>query len=387
VTLDGRARRAAHDFRRAVADWDRSGPERSSFERFDRFRRRRQRHSRIGVTVLTSAIVIFAMIFVTRAFRRAEQSAVPPTTNGRIAFVRFDPSYGDPVAFTMDPDGSDMAQVSLTSAWGHSEWPHWSPGGTSLTVFCCDQDPGAAHVVDPDTGESRTLPLADPRRLEEECGFAWSPDGRLMACANYGQTDARETGLWILRSSDGGGLTQLTSNPGGADEPGDFSPDGTQIVFLHSVNQVKDAPDRLPDRVSGLFVIGVDGTGLRRLTPEGMHLDVFNGSWSPGGDHILFVARTDPSHARAIWEVNADGSGLRQLPIAGCGGALSDPTSVDCSYPGWSPDGTKIVFTRATDGGKRSDIAIVNADGSGLVQITHTGDADEADWGTHPVAP
>ena len=382
MTLDARARRAAHDFRRAVDDLDRSEPGRSSFERFDLFRRRRQRNARVGVTVLASVLAIIAIAFATRAFPRAEQPAVPPATNGRIAFVRYDPTYGEPVAFTMDSDGSNPTPLSVTGAWGHSEWPHWSPDGTSVAVFCCDEIPGAAHIVDPDTGESRVLPLVDPGGLEEDCGFAWSPDGRLIACEGYGMTNRRETGLWIIRASDGGGATQLTSNPGGSDSPGDFSPDGKRLVFLHSVNRATGSADR----GSGLFVINVDGIGLRRITPKGMNLDVFNGSWSPVGDQILFVARTDAHHRRAIWEVNADGSDLHQLSIAGCGGPIADPDSIDCSYPGWSPDGTRIVFTRATKGGKRSDIAIVNADGSGLVQITDTGDADEADWGTHPVS-
>jgi Tol biopolymer transport system component len=386
VTLDARARRAAHDFRRAVEDLERSAPERSSFERFDLSRRRRQRNARIGVTLVASAIAIIAIIFATRAFPRAEQPAVPPGANGRIAFVRFDPVYGEPVAFTMDPDGSDVTQMPVAGAWGHSEWPHWSPDGTALAVFCCDDYPAAAHIVNPDTGDVRGLPLMDPGRLEEDCGSAWSPDGRLFACANfnvYNVTNPRETGLWILRSSDGGGLTQLTSNPFGSDDPGDFSPDGERIVFLHSVGQ---PPNGAHDTVSGLFVINVDGSGLRRITPKGMNLDMFNGSWSPTGNQILFGARTDAHHRRAIWEVNVDGSDVHQLPIAGCGGPISDPNSIDCSNPDWSPDGTKIVFTRATEGGKRSDIAIVNADGSDLVQITNTGDADEADWGTHPVA-
>jgi hypothetical protein len=76
--------------------------------------------------------------------------------------------------------------------------------------------------------------------------------------------------------------------------------------------------------------------------------------------------------------------GLASAPSPG-GGASADRRSTACYYPG-APDGTRIVFTRATKDEKRTDIAIVNADGSGLVQITHTGDADEADWGTHPAA-
>jgi Tol biopolymer transport system component len=381
MTIDVRARRAADDFRRAVEALDRSTPERSSFDRFDRFRRRKQRNARIRVTLVASVIAIVALVFTTHAFPRAEQPAVPPTINGRIAFVRFDPAYGSPVVFTMDPDGSDMTQLSISGAWGHSEWPHWSPDGTGVAVFCCDDYPGAAHIVDADTGDVRTIPLTDAGNLEEHCGFAWSPNGRLMACGNYGTANPRETGLWISRFS-GGGATQLTSNPGGSDQPGDFSPDGQRLVFLHSIGRVASSRDT----VSGLFVIGTDGSAVRRITPKGMNVDDFNGSWSPIGAQILFVARADAQHRRAIWEVNADGTDLHQLPIPGCGGRIADPNSIDCSYPGWSPDGTQIVFTRTTDGGKRSDIAIANTDGSGLVQITDTGDADEADWGTHPAA-
>jgi Tol biopolymer transport system component len=378
VRLEARARRAAQDFRSAVEDFDRSAPERASFARFEVSRRRKQRTARIGVTVVASVLAIIAMIFVTHAFPRAEEPAVAPTINGRIAFVRFDPTYGDPVAFTMDPDGSDVTQLSFAGAWGHSEWPHWSPDGTRLAVFCCDDYPGAAHIVDADTGGFHTLQRADPRALEEDCGSAWSPDGLQIACGNFGVTNPRDTGVWLIRSFDGGGLKQLTSNPNREDDPGDFSPDGKRLVFVRR-DQTEDA--------TALFVVGTDGRDLQRITPLGMTLDVFGGSWSPTGNKILFVARTDTHHRRAIWEVSADGTGLHELPIAGCGGNASDPASADCSYPGWSPDGTKIVFTRATDGGNTSDITIVNADGSGLVQITHTGDAGEADWGTHPASP
>jgi Tol biopolymer transport system component len=293
--------------------------------------------------------------------------------NGRIVFTRYDVRVGGVVSYTMDPDGSHVQQLFFN---GHSEWPHWSPDGSQIAIFCCD-DGMVAHIVDVDTGAFRELAPSDPT-LENHCGFAWSPDGSLLACSGFGLTDPRRNGIYTIRASDGHGVTQITSNPGGEDNPGDFSPDGSRIVFERNDPQGNGL---------GLFVVRLDGGGIRRLTPRSMVVDGFGGSWSPTGNHIVFVARTDQGHRRAIWEVNADGSGLHQLPVTpACGGAISDPRSIACFWPGWSPDGTHIVFTRVTAHGTRSNICVVDADGSDLVQITNTGDADEADWGTHLLA-
>jgi len=375
MTLDVRARRAADDFHRAAEEMDRSVPDRTSFERFDRFRRGRHRSARIGVTVLASAIALAAILFVAKAIPRAEQPASPPARNGQIVFVRYDHHSGEPVAFSMDPDGTDVTQMFFSGFFsGHSEWPHWSPDGSQVSIFCCD-DRKSPQLVDPATGGLREFPQVQGG-VQRFCGFAWSPNGQRVACGNFGLRDSRKTGVWTIRVSDGGDPQQLTSNPGGEDTPGDFSPDGRRLVFVR-----KDHAGH----ATGIFVVDADGTGLERLTPSGMMVDGFGGSWSPTGDRILFVARTDPDHRRTIWEVNADGSNLHRLPIAPvCGGSVSDPSSTACFYPGWSPDGTKIVFTRATSNGTKSNIAIINADGSGLVQLTSSGDADEADWGKAP---
>jgi Tol biopolymer transport system component len=239
-----------------------------------------------------------------------------------------------------------------------------------VAIFCCDNGM-AAHLIDFDTGHFHELAPPDSS-LETHCGFSWSPDGQRLSCESFGMTDRRRNGVYSIRSSDGGGLTRITSNPGGDDIPGDYSPDGKRLVFGRSRH---DAP-------VGIFVTKLDGSGLQKITPSGMHVDAdFGGSWSPKGDRILFVARTDPDHLRAIWVVNADGSGLHQLAIQpSCGGASSDARSRDCFYPGWSSDGTKIVFTRVTNGSE-SNIHTVNADGSGLFQVTKTGEADQPDWG------
>ncbi|HWI00349.1 MAG TPA: hypothetical protein VNT27_08450 [Propionibacteriaceae bacterium] len=229
----------------------------------------------------------------------------------------------------------------------------------------------AAHLIDFDTGHFRELAPPDST-LETHCGFSWSPDGQRLSCESFGMTDPSRNGIYSIRSSDGGGLTRITSNPGGDDIPGDYSPDGKRLVFARSH---QDAP-------LGIFVTKLDGGGLKQITPSGMNVDGhFGGVWSPQENRILFVARTDRDHLRTIWVVSADGSGLHQLSIRpSCGGASSDARSADCFYPGWSPDGTKIVFTRVTNG-TESNIDTVNEDGSGLFRVTKTGEADQPDWG------
>ena len=162
MTLDARARRAAQSFRDAVEETDRSTPGRSSFERFDRFRRRKQRNARLGATLVACILAFAAIVFAMKAFPRAEQPAIPPVNNGRIVFVRYDHRSGEPVAFSMDPDGTDASQMFFSGFMsGHSEWPHWSPDGTQVTVFCCD-DGKSPGPVDPDPAACSTLRRREP---------------------------------------------------------------------------------------------------------------------------------------------------------------------------------------------------------------------------------
>jgi Tol biopolymer transport system component len=196
--------------------------------------------------------------------------------------------------------------------------------------------------------------------------------------------DPSRNGIYSVRPSDGGHLTRITSNPDGGDIPGDYSPDGTRLVFKRFVNEVP----------TGMFVVDMsaDGAGEgepQRLTPEGMVLDDTGhaGRWSPDGTEILFVARESEDHHKAIYivAVGEEGEGvIRQLPIVlPCGGRLGEADAYGCYAPDWSPDGEKIVFTRSEPFGSYESIWIVNADGTGLVQVTDGAD-DNPDWGTPP---
>ena len=198
-------------------------------------------------------------------------------------------------------------------------------------------------------------------------------------------------GVYTIRSSDGGGLTRLTTNPyppegefGGGDIPGDYSPDGSQFVFMRAKPGAGPVPDR--NQSGALFIENSDGTGLHQITPYGLANSHDNGvaRWSPNGSEILFAGIHERFNGGSLYVVHTDGTGLRPIPLK-TGGSFSLAFT-----PGWSPDGTKIIFSLFTARGPRTsdeNIYTANADGSGLFQVTSGFGFDFADWGTHPLTP
>jgi Tol biopolymer transport system component len=122
-------------------------------------------------------------------------------------------------------------------------------------------------------------------------------------------------------------------------------------------------------------------TGRPRITPLGLIIQGGNtGDWSPKGNDIIFSRKATEAGRGSIWIVHANGSHLRQLKVGGlaCGG------SIGCHEPRWSPDGRQFVF--AANSASASNIYVANADGTGLVQVTHDGHNDDPSWGAHPLS-
>jgi len=304
-----------------------------------------------------------------------------PGKNGRIAFALFDPALDGTVTYTANSDGSDVEQLFSAAPSGE---PHWSPDGSEVAILapCTDGEENCAlTVVNPDTGTFRQLKMTDPT-LFTAC-IVWAPDGKRLACESFGEPDSSRNGIYTIRASDGGGLTRMTSNPGGDDLPGDYSPQGKRFVFARF--------DGNGDPV-GLYVVKTDGSQLRPITPAGT-IVTSPGDWSPQGNAIVFARRVRAGMRSSLWVVHSDGSGLREIRLQAqpaCGGPIPDPTSRGCIHPRWSPDGKKIIFSifTATAAGEVENVYTVNADGTGLTQVTHGGAADGTpDWGTHPLIP
>jgi Tol biopolymer transport system component len=312
------------------------------------------------------------IVFVVAAVAGAVLIAIPaaanaPGANGRIAFSRFDPTLDDDFVYTANPDGSHEQQLLATGAEG----PAWSPDGSEVMVSP-HETLAAGRIVNLHDGSYRDLAMPDPDLLTF-CA-AWSPDGARLACSGFGSTDTRRNGIYTIRSSDGGGLVRITSNPNGEDDAGAYSPNGKRLVFLHF--------DRTrPDDPVALYIVKLDGGGLVRITPPGLFPDFYAGRWSPQGNEILFSGKYSRSDPSSLFVVHTDGSDLRQVAVDNADGA-------QMFAPSWSPDGRKMIFSLRTTPGARADLYTVNDDGSDLTPVTDTAALSEnagADWGSYPI--
>jgi Tol biopolymer transport system component len=323
---------------------------------------------------------VLAGLMALAAASAAPAAANPPHANGQIVFARFDPLLEDTVIHTVNPDGSHERQVLPLPA----ECPRWTPDGTRITT-CGFPPHNATAIINPDDGSYRALPMPDPDNLFTAC-LLMSPDATRLACEGFGEdlvgnpTDPSLNGIYTIRSSDGRDLTRMTSNPGGGDLPGDYSPNGKRLVFGRFDH---------PSDPDGLYTVKTNGTGLRQITPTGTILRAeSSGSWSPQGNKILFARRLAADRRTTLWVVNTDGSGLNQIDVQvqpACGGPIAEPGSRSCFYPRWSPDGTKIAFSIFSDA-TGDNVYTANSDGTHVTQVTHGGEDDSPDWGTHPLA-
>jgi Tol biopolymer transport system component len=318
-------------------------------------------------------LIVFALLVAgIAAIVALPATAKPGGTNGKLLVNVDNSTTGTEQVYTVDPDGTDRQLL-----YDNSEAGQWSPDGRQVGLAV--QTTGQQLIYNVDTGATADLGLSDRYPNLALFCVLWSPDGSRLACEGFGQTDGSLNGVYTVRSSDGGGLQRVTSDPNGDDCPSDYSPNGKRLVI-----------SRANDSSYEIDTVKVAGGGLTHITPAGTDFDFCSGSWSPQGNEIVFSAHIPDSDRSTIWAAESDGSGLREIPVPGCGGRRSDSNSIGCSNPTWSPDGQKIAFTRhsllPTD---HFDLYTVNADGSGLFQVTNTPDLQEgtSDWGTHPVTP
>ena len=162
-------------------------------------------------------------------------------------------------------------------------------------AFTSDRDcPGfpGLFVMSVDGGEVESLIECDV------VGPVWSPDGSRIA---FGYSaDLPRVQVWVA-NSDGTGLDQLTNEPGGAYSPR-WSPDGTRLAFQSESGA----------GVERIDVINADGSGQAEIASSAR-----SPAWSPDGSRIAFTRLIQDELGNTVpkdlYVVNVDGTGLRQL--------------------------------------------------------------------------
>jgi Tol biopolymer transport system component len=170
---------------------------------------------------------------------------------------------------------------------------------------------------------------------------ALSPDGKMVAF-DFTVYDT-PFAIWIV-NSNGTGLKKVSTAD---DADPSWSPDGRGIAFVR-YNDLKDRPE--------IWLMNSDGSS------EAFLIDGFAPSWAAHGK-IAFI-RKDASGNNDVWTINADKTGPTKV-------TNTLENEIDVS---WSPDGTKMAFSRSSANG--FDIWMMNSDGRDQRQLTKGGGVD-----------
>ncbi|WP_380281376.1 hypothetical protein [Kitasatospora purpeofusca] len=319
----------------------------------------------------------------------AATPTAPPALNGLIAGrVFLDQDRLTSAIFSVTADGRTRRQLTQPADRTRDDHPSWSPDGTTLAFDRTGGDsPGRIWTASADGQNARQLgslcEAGTPECLNEtETAPSWSPDGNQLAFTRtWGTSDPtteqiQYSDLYVI-APDGTTaqritfLTNDTPYSGTVTDPA-WSPDGKQLVFSYRTSATGQ-----PANSRALYIVNADGTGLRRLTPWELRAGD-RANWSPDGSRIVFTTYpADPDNAPGggIYTVHPDGTAVEAL--------TPGPSDITYGVASYSPDGTAIAFAQAPAGGT-SELYTMRADGSGVARVTDTPGPGEGrpNWGT-----
>ena len=246
--------------------------------------------------------------------------------------------------------------------------PAWSPDGKQIAFSFGFNgffgDVVDIHAIDIN-GENRVN--LTQGKYKRNLFPTWSPDGTKIAFWSNrdGQPDI------YLMDANGTNPLNLTRDPHHEDRP-TWSPDGTKIAF--GALQVPRGDRSMSD----IFVMDADGGNRINVTQNPEAVNQFP-AWSPDGSRIAYEASPHPNHwfpPSNIHVMNADGSQPEMLTAGRRFASEGLPT--------WSPYERRIAYHRREPDGK-NDIFAINADGTGLLNLTKTEFVEELSPSWRPV--
>ena len=272
---------------------------------------------------------------------------------GRLMYSRFDESSHTFLSTHLAaPDGSDEVELALPGPEGGGRWSH---RGTEIAVMTIlDDERVGTAIIEPDGTVERVLTIPD-ETLNLVC-IVWSPDDERLACEGWDETDPARGGIYVVDLPAGDRLQRATTTPDGmVDVPGDWTPDGTRVLFKRS-----------GDENEGVLLLAAATGGDPVPLAGGRFEDP--GRFSPDGTTVLTASGGE------LVVLDADGTERSRIEDEGAFlfGAV------------WSPDGSHIEFSRDL-GDAHSDVYVSTPAGSDRHQVTDTPTNEiRAEWGAQP---
>jgi len=279
----------------------------------------------------------------------AVSSLTEPT--GKIAFTcqMFKDVSSEQICI-VNADGTGYRRLTTEDAIRHF-YPSVSPDGQSVvySAYSAETEHYEIYELNISTNEIRQLTFA----LGDLNAPEISPDGTTIVFTRFFIDPERPT-TWLI-NRDGSDPREVSADR--AIDP-TWSPDGQQILFASVVNNL-----------SQLFIINIDGTGLRQLS----NLPDLRGrsDWSPLN---LIVTYSGKRWARELFVMNPDGSNQHQI----------SPSGGNSQGPTFSPDGQWVAFTSYFDRYEvhGCEIYIMHVDGTDLRRLTDNEYCDyQPRWG------
>ena len=266
---------------------------------------------------------------------------------GHILFTRAGGRYGDETVFVANADGTGQRRVSPVGSSGSP----WATRNGSRIVFGGRAPDGRFTAVTAKLDGSDRVLLPLPKGTLNLGDGPFSPDGKRLVREGFDDLHHASDGIYITRASDGANPRHITKQHF---IPGDFSPNGKQLVLFRG-------PEGEPPPPGALWIVNANGRGLRRLTGSNVKVACcFNYRWSPNGKKILFA-----DFDGVIWTIAPDGSKRTKV--------FKDDKGRYAATPTLSPDGSMIMFaldpTPNPFEHPLNGLYVIDAGGSGLTQV------------------